>query len=127
MTARIEIDLNVRVRGGLTYAGFEDASGAVAAGDHVRVYERESGLEGPGEVVEVDAATKLIYLRVEWSELSAPWRADDQPFRLPALIGGPPVERDAQDRRERDRPGSSVDAAHPLQRGRPAPPGRIRA
>jgi len=82
MTTRIAIDLNVRVRGGLSYAGYEDASGPVAPGDSVRVYERESGLEGPAQVVEIDSSTKLIYLRVEWAQLRPPVAAIDTMFFL---------------------------------------------
>jgi hypothetical protein len=86
MTARVGIDLNVRLRGGLTYAGFEDSSAPLAVGEHVRVYERESGLEGPGEVVEVDEATRLVYLKVAWAELREPLWMDDRPSGVEDLM-----------------------------------------
>jgi len=77
--ARIEIDLNVRVRGHLTYSGFEDVVGPategdlpVAVGETVEVFESESGLAGTATVTEVDATARLIYLEVAWADLIAP-------------------------------------------------------
>jgi len=72
MTARIAIDLNVRVRGNQTYAGLEDVQGDIAAGSTVEVYEPESGLAGPAEVVEVDLEKQLVYLAVDWHALRQP-------------------------------------------------------
>jgi hypothetical protein len=69
---RVEIDLNVRVRGNLTYAGFEDADGPVAVGQPVEVFESESGLAGRGTVSEIDWDARLIYLRVAWAQLQPP-------------------------------------------------------
>lgn len=69
MVARIAIDPNIRVRGNQTFAGIEDVEGDVAAGSHVVVYERESGLTGPAEVTEVDRARGLVYLDVDWTRL----------------------------------------------------------
>lgn len=93
MVARVAIDLNVRVRGALTYAGLEDASAPVRVGDHVHVYERESGLEGPAEVVEVDDSSRLIYLRVEWAALRGPTTEHDYVDGLSALLRrGSPLE-----------------------------------
>ena len=66
---RVEIDLNVRVRGNGTYAGFEDVQGPLAVGMDVEVYESESGLTGPGRVTEIDAAKELVFLSVEWGAL----------------------------------------------------------
>ena len=66
---RIEIDLNVRVRGNWTFSGLEDADGPVVVGDIVEVYERESGLAGPGRVEDVDEAARLIYLSGDWGTL----------------------------------------------------------
>lgn len=70
---RVRIDLNVRVRGGRTFAGFEDFDGFDAAdlhiGEAVTVYEPESGLRGEGSVVEVDRAKRLVVLAVDWSSL----------------------------------------------------------
>jgi hypothetical protein len=67
---RVEIDLNVRVRGNWTFSGLEDADGPVEVGDIVEVYEVESGLVGPGRVEEVDEASHLIYLSVDWDALA---------------------------------------------------------
>ena len=53
---RVEIDLNVRVRGNWTFSGLEDADGPVEAGDIVEVYEAESGLVEPGRVEEIETA-----------------------------------------------------------------------
>ena len=66
---RIEIDLNVRVRGNWTLAGLEDADGPVRAGDMVEVFEQESGLVGKGQIQEIDVDRGLIYLSVDWKSL----------------------------------------------------------
>ncbi len=67
---RIEIDLNIRVRGNQTYAGYENVSGALPAiGDHVEVFESESGLVGSGIVVELDDKRQIVYLDVDWATL----------------------------------------------------------
>ena len=76
MTVRVEIDLNVRVRGNQTFTGFENASGMVAEGDQVEVYESESGLAGPATVSEVDGDKRLIFLTVDWRSLRE--RAGDE-------------------------------------------------
>jgi len=71
---RIAIDLNVRVRGQQTYAGFED----VLDGDHphpgdfVEVFERESGVFGKAQVTDIDSDRELIYLAVDWAHLAEP-------------------------------------------------------
>jgi hypothetical protein len=70
VTTRIEIDLNVRVRGNGTYAGFEDVVGPLAVGDEVEVYESESGLLGKGRVAEIDTVGELVYLSVDWATLT---------------------------------------------------------
>lgn len=69
MNTRVEIDPNVRVRGQLTYAGLEDVRGPLAVGQTVEVYESESDLVGEGRVVEIDLATRLVYLGVDWGAL----------------------------------------------------------
>jgi len=66
---RVEIDLNVRVRGNWTFSGLEDTSGPVEAGQVVEVFEAESGLSGPGIVEEIDEDRRLIYLSVDWAAL----------------------------------------------------------
>jgi hypothetical protein len=67
---RIEIDLNVRVRGNDTFVGFEDLTGPVAVGEIVEVYESESGVTGEGRVTEIDGDRELVYLSVDWSSLA---------------------------------------------------------
>lgn len=66
---RVQIDLNVRVRGNGTFAGLDDASGPVAVGDVVEVYESESGLAGEGTVTEIDGDRELIFLSLDWAAL----------------------------------------------------------
>ncbi len=78
MTARVAIDLNVRVRGNQTYAGFEDVDGGLAPGDDVEVYEPESGLVGQGRVTDVDNKRQLVYLAVDWAALHEPNLAEAQ-------------------------------------------------
>lgn len=77
MSTRVEIDPNVRVRGQLTYAGFEDVTGPLSVGQTVEVFESESGLVGEGRVVEIDTATQLVYLGVNWGSLTI--RDSEQP------------------------------------------------
>jgi hypothetical protein len=69
MTARVAVDLNVRVRGNQTYAGFEDVDVGLAPGDLVEVYEAESGFAGQARITDVDNARRLVYLTVDWGEL----------------------------------------------------------
>lgn len=66
---RIAIDLNVRVRGNLTYSGYEDIEGDLPLDGVVEVYEPETGVSGPGRVVEVDEESRLVYLEVDWTRL----------------------------------------------------------
>jgi hypothetical protein len=66
---RVEIDLNVRVRGNDTFVGFEDLSGPVAVGEIVEVYESESGVAGEGRVTEIDGDAELVYLSVDWPSI----------------------------------------------------------
>lgn len=67
---RVEIDLNVRVRGNDTFVGFEDVHGPITVGEAVEVYESESGVSGEGKVTEIDGERELVYLSVDWSSLS---------------------------------------------------------
>lgn len=67
---RIPIDLNVRVRGNLTYALAEEAQGGVRVGDRVIAFEAESRAEGPAEVV--DIVKNYVYLAVDWEALRVP-------------------------------------------------------
>src|SRR4051794_10794704 len=71
---RIAIDLNVRVAGDQTYAGFEDVEGGglPAESEYVEVYEPESGVFGKAQVTRIDMDRELIYLAVEWSGLAEP-------------------------------------------------------
>jgi hypothetical protein len=66
---RVEIDPNVRVRGNQTFTGLEEVEGPIAVGVWVRVYERESGVEGDAWVTDVDEGKGLVYLNVIWSSL----------------------------------------------------------
>lgn len=67
----IVIDPNVRVRGRLTYTGFDDVSGDIPeAGSLVTAVERETGLRAPGIVTEVDPVKELVFLAVAWRELA---------------------------------------------------------
>lgn len=77
MATLVTIDLNVRIGGNQTFAGFEDVDGPIRPGGEVTVVEPESGIQGPGRVVRIDAERELIYLEVEWSRLSRPSSAAD--------------------------------------------------
>jgi hypothetical protein len=68
---RVEIDLNVRVRGNWTFSGLEDADGPLVVGEIVEVYERESGFAGRGRVEEVDEQRRVVFLSVDWGSLRA--------------------------------------------------------
>lgn len=87
MTARVAIDLNVRVRGNQTYAGLEDADGDLAPGDDVEVYEPETGLAGPARVIEVDNERHLVYLAVDWGQLREPEPPRRRPTWRAGLLG----------------------------------------
>jgi hypothetical protein len=67
---RVEIDLNVRVRGNDTFVGFEDVSGPIGVDEDVEVYESESGVVGDGKITEIDGERELVYLSVDWSSLT---------------------------------------------------------
>jgi hypothetical protein len=67
---RVEIDLNVRVRGNDTFVAFDDVSGPIAVGEGVEVFESESGVSGDGRITEIDGDRELVYLSVDWSSLS---------------------------------------------------------
>jgi hypothetical protein len=69
MSARVQIDPNVRVRGNGTYVGFEDLHGVITQGQEVAVYEQESGLNGRGRVTEIDIVRRLVYLAIDWPSL----------------------------------------------------------
>lgn len=67
----VTVDLNVRVRGRLTYAGFEDVEGEIPLpGSSVTAVEKETGLRAPGIVTEVDPVKELVFLAVAWRELT---------------------------------------------------------
>ena len=66
---RVEIDPNIRVRGGQTLADYGDADGPLSVGQKVRVYESEAGIAGDGVVIELDDEKRLIFLRVDWAGL----------------------------------------------------------
>lgn len=81
MSARVAIDLNVRVRGNDTYAGLEDVEGQISLGAAVEVYEPETGVIGQGRVNEIDLRRRLVYLSVEWNSIREP---EPQPEEAPA-------------------------------------------
>jgi hypothetical protein len=85
---RVEIDLNVRVRGNDTFVGFEDLSGPVAVGELVEVYESESGVAGEGRITEIDGDRELVYLSVDWTSLSEAYTSTYQGVStaLPQLL-----------------------------------------
>lgn len=66
---RVEIDLNVRVRGNDTFVGFEDVYGPLAVGEAVEVFESESGVSGDGRVTQIDGERELVYLSVDWASI----------------------------------------------------------
>lgn len=77
MGPRVEIDLNVRVRGTGTYTGLENVyGGPVQPDDYVTVFESETGVEGNGRVTEVDHERRLVYLVVDWASMSEPEGGD---------------------------------------------------
>lgn len=70
--SRVEIDLNVRVRGNQTFTGIEDVRGPINVGDPVQVYESESGVVGSGRITEIDRERGIVYLTVDWDSLAVP-------------------------------------------------------
>lgn len=71
------IDLNIRVRGKLTFACLSDCNGPVQPGQRVRVVEQESGVHGTGVVADVDRVKRLVYLAVPWADLQLPDETGD--------------------------------------------------
>jgi hypothetical protein len=75
MTARIEINPNLRLDGDLTMVDLdEDVEGDLTGGflELVQVYERESGLTGRGWVSSVDRHERTLTVIVEWAGLAIP-------------------------------------------------------
>lgn len=69
---RIKIDLNVRVAGHLTYAGFEDVvpeGSVVRLGEQVLAWEPECGMAADAVVHAIDDGTETVYLDVDWKSL----------------------------------------------------------
>ena len=75
----VEVDLNVRVRGNRTFAGFEDvtpgdatvtrltkASAPVTVGEKVLAVEPEDGICTDATVIDINEEKQLIYLAVDW-------------------------------------------------------------
>lgn len=68
---KVNIDLNIRVRGQLTYTGFEHIQGDLpSVGDSVLAVEPEDGIQAPAIVVDLDEKRHLIYLAVAWREFT---------------------------------------------------------
>jgi hypothetical protein len=69
---RARIDLNVRIGKTLTYCGYDDVTGEMPPsprGLPIEVYEEESCVKGPGEIVVLDRQRHLVYIKVDWSKL----------------------------------------------------------
>lgn len=66
---RVEIDLNIRVRGNQTYADYNavTAKRRLILGELVEVYVPETELIGQAEVTELDDDAELVYLKVDWA------------------------------------------------------------
>lgn len=73
---RVEIDPNVRVRRNWTFVGTEDVDGPIEVGQVVEVFESESGVVGVGQIQEIDAERRIVYLSVEWRSLATPGDPD---------------------------------------------------
>jgi hypothetical protein len=71
-TTRVEIDLNIRARGGMARVGFEDADGPLQPGQTVQVYETETRLTAPGVVNAINPTKRFAWIVVDWKALSAP-------------------------------------------------------
>lgn len=66
---RVKVDLNVRVRGNKTYAGYEDVvpeGATLVVGEQVLIWEPEDDIVTDGTVIELDDAKQIVYLDVEW-------------------------------------------------------------
>lgn len=76
---QVVIDLNVRVRGGHTFAGYEDirpgtatytrlgnATAPVRIGDKVLAVEEEEQICTYAEIISVDRERELVFLAVDW-------------------------------------------------------------
>jgi hypothetical protein len=94
---RVEIDLNVRVRGNDTFVAFDDVYGPIAVGERIEVFESESGVSGDGRITEIDGNRELVYLSVDWSSLSEDGSSSSGDLPASAssaqlfFIGTPPV------------------------------------
>ena len=70
---RVMIDVSYRVRGNQTIAAFEDCDDQdLEILDIVEAYEEESGLHASAVITDVDHVNRLVYLRLDWSELAWP-------------------------------------------------------
>lgn len=75
----VEVDLNVRVKGGQTFYGFEevrpgmatrartwDASGPARVGDKVLAIQSDDAICADAQIVGLDRERHLVYLTVDW-------------------------------------------------------------
>lgn len=70
---RVRIDPNVRVRGNQTFSGFEDCDDQdLEILDIVEAYEEESGVHASAVITDVDHVSRLVYLKLDWSDLAWP-------------------------------------------------------
>lgn len=75
---RVEIDLNIRVRGRQTFACLkDDVHGPLVVGQAVEVFESESDIYGPAVVTDIDRKKGLVYMAVEWAKLRDPHEVAD--------------------------------------------------
>lgn len=91
MTVRIAIDLNVRVRGDQTYAGFENVRvpgasaddpldlDAIRPGTPAVAFEEETGVIANAMVTAIDEEARLVYLAVDWASFRDDPEATDDP------------------------------------------------
>jgi hypothetical protein len=77
----VMIDPNVRVAGGLTFSGFEDVRGPMPlAGQEVLVREPEANLVAIGVVDHLNDEDRLVYVRVDWTQLAPDHLPTDNEF-----------------------------------------------
>jgi hypothetical protein len=87
---RIEVDLNSRGRDGYTFSRLSRASGPVAVGDTVTVFEPDDYVAAPARVVRVDRERDFVFLDVDWSSLDYDVARRDLPVAITVEQDGLP-------------------------------------